>query len=53
MAEVAFYHLTRSRADDALPPLLAKTLAAGKACFCLLQQGKVWPVEHSDLVTPT
>ena len=30
MADVAFYHLTRSRADDALPPLLAKTLAAEK-----------------------
>lgn len=30
MAAVAFYHLTRSSATDALPALLAKTLAAEK-----------------------
>lgn len=30
MANVAFYHLTRSKAEDAMPPLLAKTLAAEK-----------------------
>jgi DNA polymerase III subunit chi len=30
MAEIGFYHLTRSTADQALPPLLGRTLAAGQ-----------------------
>ena len=30
MAEIGFYHLTRSGADQALPPLLGRTLAAGQ-----------------------
>jgi len=30
MTEVAFYHLTRSSLEQALPKLLEKTLAAGK-----------------------
>jgi DNA polymerase-3 subunit chi len=30
MTEVAFYHLTRSTVEQALPKLLEKTLAAGK-----------------------
>jgi len=30
MAEIGFYHLTRSSADQALPPLLGRTLAAGQ-----------------------
>ena len=30
MTEVSFYHLQRSRLEDALPLLLEKTLAAGK-----------------------
>ncbi len=30
MAEVGFYHLTRTAADAALPKLLARTLAAGE-----------------------
>ena len=30
MAEVAFYHLTRSLLEDALPRLLGRTLAAGE-----------------------
>lgn len=30
MAEIGFYHLTRMTAEAALPPLLGRTLAAGK-----------------------
>jgi len=30
MAEIGFYHLTRSSADQALPALLGRTLAAGQ-----------------------
>jgi DNA polymerase-3 subunit chi len=30
MAEIGFYHLTRTSADAALPPLLGRTLAAGQ-----------------------
>jgi DNA polymerase-3 subunit chi len=30
MAEIGFYHLTRTSADQALPPLLGRTLAAGQ-----------------------
>ena len=44
MAEVAFYHLTRSRADDALPPLLAKTLAAEKRAFVRCSKEKFGPL---------
>ena len=44
MAEVAFYHLTRSRADDALPPLLAKTLAAEKRAFVCCSKEKFGPL---------
>jgi len=30
MAEIGFYHLTKTSVDQALPPLLGRTLAAGK-----------------------
>jgi DNA polymerase-3 subunit chi len=30
MAEIGFYHLTKTSIDQALPPLLGRTLAAGK-----------------------
>lgn len=30
MAEIRFYHLTRTSTDEALPPLLGRTLAAGQ-----------------------
>ena len=35
MAEIGFYHLTRSGADQALPPLLGRTLAAGQRAVVL------------------
>lgn len=35
MAEVGFYHLTRSSAEQALPPLLGRTLAAGHRALVL------------------
>ncbi len=36
MAEIGFYHLTRTTAEQALPPLLARTLAAGeRAVVCV------------------
>lgn len=35
MTEVAFYHLQRSRLDDALPMLLSRTLAAGKKALVM------------------
>jgi DNA polymerase-3 subunit chi len=36
VAEVGFYHLTRTSADQALPPLLGRTLAAGKRALVRL-----------------
>ncbi len=35
MAEIGFYHLTRSTAEQALPKLLARTLAAGQRAVVL------------------
>lgn len=35
MAEIGFYHLTRMRADQALPSLLGRTLAAGHRAVVL------------------
>ena len=35
MAEIGFYHLTRTSADQALPPLLGRTLAAGQRAVIL------------------
>ena len=35
MAEIGFYHLTRTSADQALPPLLGRTLAAGQRALVL------------------
>ena len=35
MAEIGFYHLTRTGADQALPQLLGRTLAAGQRALVL------------------
>lgn len=35
MAEIGFYHLTRTGPDQALPPLLGRTLAAGERALVL------------------
>ncbi|MBW4023249.1 MAG: DNA polymerase III subunit chi [Proteobacteria bacterium] len=35
MAEIGFYHLTRTSTDQALPPLLGRTLAAGERAVVL------------------
>ena len=35
MTEIGFYHLTRTGADQALPPLLGRTLAAGQRAVVL------------------
>ncbi len=35
MAEIAFYHLTRTALEQALPPLLARTVAAGHRALVL------------------
>lgn len=35
MAEIGFYHLTRTALDQALPPLLGRTLAAGERAVIL------------------
>ena len=35
MTEIGFYHLTRTGPDQALPPLLGRTLAAGKRALVL------------------
>ena len=35
MAEIGFYHLTRTGADEALPKLLGRTLAAGQRAMVL------------------
>ncbi len=44
MAEIAFYHLTRSPLERALPKLLEKTLAAGKRA--VVMAGSAERVEH-------
>ncbi len=36
MTEVSFYHLQKSRLEDALPKLLEKTLSAGKRALVLV-----------------
>ncbi len=36
MAEIGFYHLTRTKADAALPALLGRTLAAGQRAVVML-----------------
>lgn len=41
---MAFYHLTRSHADDALPPLLSKTLAAEKRALVCCVKAKFSPI---------
>ena len=33
MAEIGFYHLMRTSIDQALPPLLGRTLAAGQRAY--------------------
>jgi DNA polymerase-3 subunit chi len=40
MADIGFYHLTRSTADAALPPLLGRTLQAGERAviFCAAER---------------
>jgi DNA polymerase III subunit chi len=35
MTEIGFYHLTRTAAEDALPPLLGRTLQAGERAVVL------------------
>jgi DNA polymerase-3 subunit chi len=35
MADIGFYHLTRMTAEQALPPLLGRTLAAGQRALVL------------------
>ncbi len=35
MTEIGFYHLTRTGPDDALPPLLGRTLATGQRALVL------------------
>ncbi len=47
MAEIGFYHLTRSGADQALPPLLGRTLAAGQRAVVLC--GSAERVEALDV----
>ena len=44
MTEIAFYHLTRSPLEVALPMLLEKTLEAGKRA--VVKAGSVQRVEH-------
>lgn len=46
MTDIAFYHLQYSRLDDALPMLLAKTLAAGKRALVLASSEA--RVDHLD-----
>ena len=41
MADIGFYHLTRSAAEQALPPLLGRTLAAGERAVILCAPERV------------
>jgi DNA polymerase-3 subunit chi len=40
MAEIGFYHLTRSRRAEALPALLGRTLAAGERAVVLCESAE-------------
>jgi DNA polymerase-3 subunit chi len=56
MAEIGFYHLTRTTADRALPPLLGRTLKAGQRAVVLLASpdrvraldAALWAVQEPD-----
>lgn len=41
MTEIGFYHLTRTGVTDALPPLLGRTLQAGKRAVICCAAGRV------------
>ena len=41
MAEIGFYHLTRTEADQALPPLLGRTLKAGHRAMVICGADRV------------
>ena len=44
MTDIAFYHLTSSGADDALPQLLSKTVAAGKKAMVVSDPNGIVPL---------
>jgi DNA polymerase-3 subunit chi len=56
MAEIGFYHLTRTTADQALPPLLGRTLKAGQRAVVFLASpdrvrtldAALWAVQDPD-----
>lgn len=56
MAEIGFYHLTRSSAEQALPALLGRTLAAGQRALVLCADAErlaaldaaLWTCEQPD-----
>ncbi len=53
MAEIGFYHLTRTGPDQALPPLLGRTLAAGqRAAGGLRQRGTGGGAGHRAVAVP-
>jgi DNA polymerase-3 subunit chi len=52
MAEIGFYHLTRTGAEQALPALLGRTLAAGKRAVIRCLSDRVASVDTALWVCP-
>jgi DNA polymerase-3 subunit chi len=53
MAEIGFYHLTRGSADQALPYLLGRTLAAGqRACVVCATEERVAALDAALWLCP-
>ncbi|HTZ69524.1 MAG TPA: DNA polymerase III subunit chi [Acetobacteraceae bacterium] len=52
MADIGFYHLTRTGPDQALPPLLGRTLAAGKRAVIRCDAGRIAAIDTALWVCP-
>jgi DNA polymerase III subunit chi len=52
MADIGFYHLTRSAADQALPPLLGRTLQAGERAVIYCAQERVAALDAALWLCP-
>lgn len=52
MAEIGFYHLTRTAADQALPALLGRTLAAGQRAAVLCAPERLGALDAALWLAP-
>ena len=53
MTEIGFYHLTRTGPDQALPPLLGRTLSAGKRAVIRCAADRIPALDNALWVCPT